>query len=122
MQQFKSKLPWSFDSTLSIYDKEIPVMIMCQWDFDDTEIDCDNEEYRKQFDNGNYANCYVVITIHGVNLTGSDRLFGIHCKSASLEQDLIQTIIEHSMLENAKENLKQRICSTLDLCKSYELV
>ena len=93
MQQFKSKLPWSVDSTLSIYDKEIPIMIMCQWDFDDTEIEGD-EEYLKQFNKGNYVNCYIVITIHGVNLTGSDRLFGIHCKSDCLEQDLIQTIID----------------------------
>lgn len=122
MQQFKSKLPWSFDSTLSIYDKEIPIMIMCQWDFDDTEIDCDDEEYRKQFDNGNYVNCYIVITVHGVNLTGSDRLFGIHCKSASLEQDLIQTIIEHSMLENAKENLKRNIISSINLFKHFNLI
>ena len=121
MQQFKSKLPWSVDSTLFIYDKEIPIMTMCQWDFDDTEIEGD-DEYINQFSKGNYVNCYIVITIHGLNLTGSDRLFGIHCKSACLEQDLIQTIIEHNMLENAKENLKQRICSTLNLCKSYGLV
>lgn len=122
MQQFKSKLPWSFDSTLSIYDKEIPVMIMCKWNFDDTEIDCDDEEYRKQFDNGNYVNCCIIITIHGLNLTGSDRLFGIHCKSSSLEQDLIQTIIEHNMLENAKENLKRNIISSINIFKHYNLV
>ena len=43
---------------LSIYDKEIPIMIMCQWDFDDTEIEGD-DEYINQFSKGNYVNCYI---------------------------------------------------------------
>lgn len=121
MQNFTSVLPWSLSDIQLINGKEIPVNILVQWDYCDTEIEGD-EEYIEQFTNGNYVNCYIVVKVYGLNHTNCDRIYGIHCKVSSLEKDLIQTIIDHNMIENAKQNLEKMILTTIQSMKEYGLI
>ena len=57
-----------------------------------------------------------------MSMSNCDRLFGIHCKTASLEQDLIQTIIDHQMIDTAKKRLEEMILHTIQSIKEYGLV
>jgi len=119
--QLLSKVPWNIFQNHVINGKTIPVNIMCRWDYCDTEIEGD-EEYRLQFEKGIYTNCYVVVSAHAMSMSNCDRLFGIHCKTASLEQDLIQTIIDHQMIDTAKKRLEEMILHTIQSIKEYGLV
>ena len=119
--QLISKVPWNFFQNHVINGKTIPVNIVCRWDYCDTEIVGD-DEYRLQFEKGIYSNCYVVINAHAMNMSNCDRLFGIHCKTSSLEQDLIQAIIDHNMIENAKKELERLILRTIQSIKECGLV
>lgn len=119
--QLLSKVPWNFFQTHVINGKTIPVDIMCRWDYCDTEIEGD-DEYLQQFEKGIYANCYVVVSAHTMSMSNSDRLFGIHCKTASLEQDIIQAVIDHNMIENAKKELEKMILRTIQSMKDCGLV
>jgi hypothetical protein len=121
MQNFKSILPWNLLQSQIINGKEIPISILCRWDYCDTEIE-GSEEYLEQFEKGIYSNCYIVVSAHTMSFSNSDRLYGIHCKTATLEQDLIQTIIDHNMIENAKKNLEGMILFTIISMKDYGLV
>lgn len=119
--QLLSKVPWNIFQNHVINEKTIPVSIMCRWDYCDTEIEGD-EEYRLLFEKGIYSNCYVVVSAHAMSFSNFDRLFGIHCKTSSLELDLIQTIIDHKMIENAKKNLEEMILHTIQSMKEFGLV
>lgn len=121
MQKFQSKLPWPFFDTIIINSKEIPVTIHCQWNYCDTEIEGD-EEYKDQFQKGIYSNCYVIVTASTISFHNSDRLYGIHCRTNSIETDLIQTIIDHNMINNAKTKLIDMILSTIQSFRYYELI
>ncbi len=120
--QLLSKVPWNFFQTHVINGKTIPVNIVCRWDYCDTEIEGDDEEYRLQFEKGIYSNCYVVVNAHAMSMSNCDRLFGIHCKTSSLEQDIIQAIIDYNMIENAKKELEKMILNTLRMMKECGLV
>ena len=119
--QLLSKVPWSIFQNHIINEKTIPVSIMCRWDYCDTEIEGD-EEYRLLFEKGIYSNCYVVVNAHCMSMSNCDRLFGIHCKTSSLEQDIIQAVIDHNMIENAKKELEKMILNTLRMMKECGLV
>lgn len=119
--QLLSKVPWNISQTHVINGKEIPVTIMCRWDYCDTEIVGD-DEYLQQFEKGIYANCYVVVSAHAMSMSNCDRLFGIHCKTSSLEQDLIQAVIDHNMINNAKKELEKMILNTIQSMRKYGLV
>lgn len=104
--------------------KKIEVSIDYAWEYevDDVEGDFDfgnedeNRTYLQRFRNGELECVSIRVQAHFRGLTGSDYLGMNHIKAGSTD-DMLQSIAEHCMVENAIDDLGQQLTLIL---KNFE--
>lgn len=94
-------------------NKELNIRIVCEYDWEtdppnvEFESDEENKKYLKRFETGELSNLWVKVTAISLNLGDSadDTLGGIHVLSADAENQLMEAVKEHQMIDNAVNSL-----------------
>lgn len=94
-------------------NRELNVRIVCEYDWEtdppDVEFESDeeNKKYIKRFETGELSNLWVKVTAISLNLGNfaDDTLGGIHVLSADVENQLMEAVKEHQMIDNAVNSL-----------------
>ena len=94
-------------------NKELNVRIVCEYDWEtdpphvEFESNDENEKYLKRFEMGELSNLWVKVTAISLNLGNfaDDTLGGIHVLSANVENELMEAVKEHQMIDNAVNSL-----------------
>lgn len=94
-------------------NRELNVRILCEYDWEtdpphvEFESNDENEKYLKRFEMGELSNLWVKVTAISLNLGNfaDDTLGGIHVLSANVENELMEAVKEHQMIDNAVNSL-----------------
>lgn len=81
-------------------------------DFGSAEAD---QEYYQRFYNGELLNVWISVKAYWQGAEGFDSLGGCHVKASELESDILQTVADHSMIEQALDSLKSEIQKNVKL-------
>ena len=91
------------------------------WAYDDIDVSRDfdfgdeqaNKEYLARFESGELVNIVVFVKVFFDNFEGTDCLGGCNVRDKYLLTDIEETVKEHGMQKNARDELKKNIESTL---------
>lgn len=108
-------------------NKELNVRIVCEYDWEtdppDVEFESneENEKYLKRFETGELSNLWVKVTAISLNLGdfADDTLGGIHVLSADVENQLMESVKEHQMIDNAVNSLISNLETKYRALKGY---
>jgi len=108
-------------------NKELNVRIICEYDYEtdppDVEFESDeeNQKYLKQFEIGELLNLWVKVTAISSKLCeiSDDNLGGIHVLAIDAENQLMEAVKEHQMIDNVVEKLVSNLENKYRVLKGY---
>lgn len=110
MNNFKTDKTFLMLKSESGKVKHVDTQVNYSWEIEEESIEGsfdfgsekENEEYLKKFESGEYISVFLTVTVEALGQVGIDSLGMIHVKNDStIEDQLIQTAIEHDMKNNA---------------------
>lgn len=103
--------------------------VTVQWDYEDAYPEAgqdfdfgdakENEAYAKRFERGELCNVIVSVIVRGEGLEGIDSLGGCHVSNRDFENDLMQLVNDHAMIENATAELSKDILDAAVRLQKY---
>lgn len=113
--------------TVKCGNKNLDLRIVCEYDWEtdppDVEFESneENEKYLKRFETGELSNLWVKVTAISLNLGdfADDTLGGIHVLSADVENQLMESVKEHQMIDNVTEKLISNLENKYRTLKGY---
>jgi hypothetical protein len=94
---------------------EVDAILSIQYEHEQDKPDFDygskeeNDKEMKRFKSGELLNLYIQVSIFGEELEGMDSLGQCFIRAKYFESDILETIKEYQMIENAKTELIQKI-------------
>lgn len=113
--------------TVKCGNKGLNVRIVCEYDWEtdppDVEFksDQENEEYLKRFETGELSNLWVKVSAISLSLNegASHTLGGIHTLSSDTENQLMEAVKEHHMIDYIVEKLISNLENKYLALKGY---
>ncbi len=108
-------------------NKELNIRIVCEYDWEtdppnvEFESDEENKKYLKQFETGEFLNLWVKVTAISSKLgeIADDNLGGIHVLASDAENQLMEVVKEHQMIDNVVEKLISNLENKYRALKGY---
>jgi len=108
-------------------NKELNVRIVCEYDYEsdppDVEFESkeENEKHVKRFETGELSNLWVKVTAISLILHDMthDNLGGIHVLASDTENQLMEAVKEHQMIDNVVEKLISNLENKYRVLKGY---
>lgn len=86
------------------------------FDFGDAKA---NADYEARFERGELCNIVVSVIVRAEGLEGIDTLGGCHVSNRDFENDLMQLVNDHAMIENATAELSKDILDAAVRLQKY---
>jgi predicted transcriptional regulator len=111
------------DRDVKINDKTISIRIICEYEYEseepivEFESEAELKEYLNKFVTGEYSNLLIKVTVSFFDLKSFDYLSQVHVISTKANEQLIETVKDHLMIETAINDLMDKLKRTYSALK-----
>jgi hypothetical protein len=101
-------------------NKELSIRIVCEYDWETDLPDVEVEDL-KRFETGELSNLWIKVTAISLILhdMAHDNLGGIHVLASDTENQLMEAVKEHQMIDNVVEKLVSNLENKYRVLKGY---